>query len=331
MRPHIAVLAVPALLYLLWALVEGKEIFSDVLATVPVHKLSLPSVVMSAFSSLASKNPTAHIELFEQDNKNINALFSWMLPEAVRTGAPEFFLAWFRNWMGGCILYLGLGWVWSYYIYFCFGDHFFPSKNVPTYGDMLEQIRVALCAMPFYALLPTITDCIVETGYTRAYPRIEEFGLVKSFVYFLLYMAVVEFGVYWSHRILHVGLAYKYLHYDHHKYNKEHSLSPFAGLAFHPLDGILQAIPYTIALFIFPVHYFTHILLLFLTGVWTTNIHDCLDGMVEPIMGGGYHTIHHTTYKDNYGHYFIFMDWIFGTLVTPEEYEERSKKETKAR
>lgn len=30
------------------------------------------------------------------------------------------------------------------------------------------------------------------------------------------------------------------LHYIHHKYNKEHSLSPFAGLAFHPLDGILQ-------------------------------------------------------------------------------------------
>ena len=32
----------------------------------------------------------------------------------------------------------------------------------------------------------------------------------------------------------------RYLHYDHHKYNKEHTMSPFAGLAFHPLDGILQ-------------------------------------------------------------------------------------------
>ena len=33
---------------------------------------------------------------------------------------------------------------------------------------------------------------------------------------------------------------YRVLHYIHHKYNKEHTLSPFAGLAFHPLDGILQ-------------------------------------------------------------------------------------------
>lgn len=42
---------------------------------------------------------------------------------------------------------------------------------------------------------------------------------------------------------------------------------------------------------------------------------------VWPIMGAGYHTIHHTTYKHNYGHYFIFIDWLYGTCVTPEEYE----------
>ena len=51
----------------------------------------------------------------------------------------------------------------------------------------------------------------------------------------------VEFFVYWQHRLLHeIKWGYKHLHYIHHKYNKEHSLSPFAGLAFHPIDGILQ-------------------------------------------------------------------------------------------
>ena len=33
------------------------------------------------------------------------------------------------------------------------------------------------------------------------------------------------------------------LHHTHHKYNKEHTLSPFAGLAFNALDGILQVPP----------------------------------------------------------------------------------------
>ena len=43
-------------------------------------------------------------------------------------------------------------------------------------------------------------------------------------------------------------------------------------------------------------------------------------------MGAGYHTIHHTTYKHNYGHYFVYMDKLFGTLVTPEEYEAEQRE-----
>ena len=147
------------------------------------------------------------------------------------------------------------------------------------------------------------------------------------------------------------------------RYNKEHTMSPFAGLAFNPFDGIIQvrrqlctlrtlcramrshfgllrpalrdraaraaalrlpactlplhsshvsqqakalgrttlssgllpssspprpapqAISYSIFLFFVPMHFLTHELLLFATGVWTCNIHDNLHGDVFPIMG----------------------------------------------
>lgn len=90
-----------------------------------------------------------------------------------------------------------------------------------------------------------------------------------------------------------------------------------AGLAFHPCDGILQAIPHLFALFLIPTHFRTHIVLLFLEVVWTTNIHDCIHAQMWPVMGAGYHTIHHTRYRYNYGHYSIWMDWMFGTLLDP--------------
>lgn len=89
-------------------------------------------------------------------------------------------------------------------------------------------------------------------------------------------------------------------------------------MALHPLDGILQGAPHVIALFIVPTHFMTHLVLLFCDGVWTTNIHDCIHGKVWPIMGAGYHSIHHTTYRHNYGHYTVWMDWMFGTLCHPE-------------
>lgn len=96
------------------------------------------------------------------------------------------------------------------------------------------------------------------------------------------------------------------------------------GVAFHPLDGILQALPHTIALFIIPTHFTAHLVLIFLEGIWTANIHDSIHGNVWPIMGAGYHTVHHTTYRHNYGHFTIWMDWMFGTLRDPLQDEGKA-------
>lgn len=230
--------------------------------------------------------------------------------------------SWFRCWVLAIALYFGVGAAWAYYVYVCFGDRLYSANQIPSAWDMLEQIKIAVLATPLYAALPAVTEAIVERGWTLAYARVADVGLAKYAFYFVLYMTSVEFFVYWQHRLLHdIRVGYRQLHYIHHKYNKEHTLSPFAGLAFHPLDGILQAIPYSWTLLFVPMHFLTHELLLFATAIWTTNIHDCIHGKVEPIMGAGYHTIHHTTYKHNYGHYFTYMDRIFGSLITPEEYE----------
>jgi lathosterol oxidase len=139
-------------------------------------------------------------------------------------------------------------------------------------------------------------------------------------VYYLLWLAAyivfVEWGIFWIHRLLHWNLAYKLLHKPHHIYNN--NLTPFAGLAFHPVDGMLQATPYLLGIFFLPVHFWTHEALLFFTAVWTANIHDALVGDTEPIMGSAYHTIHHTDYRDNYGQFFVLFDWLHDTLTPPK-------------
>ena len=49
-------------------------------------------------------------------------------------------------------------------------------------------------------------------------------------------------------------------------------------------------------------------------------------------MGSGFHTIHHTTYKHNYGHYTVLFDWLFGTLKYPDykSYAKELKDHKKA-
>jgi len=161
---------------------------------------------------------------------------------------------------------------------------------------------------------------LIENKLTKTYFYIDEIGgWGMYFFYLFVYMVFVEIGIYWMHRTLHTNkLLYKYIHSLHHKYNSSTTLTPWSSIAFHPIDGILQASPYVITLFFCPCNYFTHVFLVFFSAVWATNIHDALWGDTEPIMGSKYHLLHHTHYHYNYGQYFIFCDRFWGTLRLPE-------------
>lgn len=95
---------------------------------------------------------------------------------------------------------------------------------------MLWHISVGMKAMHWYSLVPTVSECMIENGWTLCFPRIGDVGLLAYLVYTVLYLVAVEFGIYWIHRISHdVKPYYNYLHYQHHNFNTEDLLSPFAG------------------------------------------------------------------------------------------------------
>ena len=64
-------------------------------------------------------------------------------------------------------------------------------------------MQVASGSIPLYAVLPAVTEWVVESGYTRAYSRISDVGLGRYWAYFALYIVSIEFFVYWMHRGLH--------------------------------------------------------------------------------------------------------------------------------
>ncbi|XP_043698606.1 delta(7)-sterol-C5(6)-desaturase-like [Telopea speciosissima] len=260
-----------------------------------------------------------YLQLFVNETNFFNRIvLGSLLPDNLWKPLPHFLQSWIRNYIGGTLVYFVSGFLWCFYIYYLKRNVYIPKDAIPSTKAMLLQIIVSMKAMPWYCALPTVSEYMVESGWTRCFSRISDIGWQAYLVYLVIYFVFVEFGIYWMHRELHdIKPLYKYLHTTHHIYNKQNTLSPFAGLAFHPLDGILQALPHVIALFIIPTHFMTHIVLLFIEALWTTNIHDCIHGKVWLVMGAGYHTIHHTTYRHNYGHYTILMDWMFGTLCDP--------------
>lgn len=191
-------------------------------------------------------------------------------------------------------MYYVTGGLWHLYIYTIKGQEYFTSKGLemPNKETIMDQISLSQASLFLYVTLPVFVEWMIEHGYTKCFYYVEEVGGWKNYLaYTAVYLFCVEIGVYWMHRELHEQkFLYKYIHALHHKYNKPHTLSPWASIAFNPLDGILQASPYVYMLFFVPCHYLTHVVLLFFTAVWATNIHDSVDGNTEPIMGAKYHT-----------------------------------------
>ncbi|KAH8511295.1 hypothetical protein H0E87_008740 [Populus deltoides] len=208
-----------------------------------------------------------YLQEFLVDTSMFNSIvLGHLLPSNWWVTLPHFLQTWLRNYIAGTLLYFISGFLWCFYIYYLKRNVYVPKDTIPSNRAMLLQIYVAMKAMPWYTLLPTVSEYMIENGWTKCFSSISEIGL-----------------------------------------------------AFHPVDGILQAVPHVIALFLVPTHFRSHVALLFIEAIWTANIHDCIHANLWPVMGAGYHTIHHTTYKHNYGHYTIWMDWMLGTLRDPED------------
>ncbi|KAJ4794338.1 Delta(7)-sterol-C5(6)-desaturase [Rhynchospora pubera] len=248
----------------------------QIISTSPSVLLSLSPISRMAEAS------TEYLKLFVAETSWYNEIvLGSIVPGDAWRRLPHFFQSWLRNYLGGTLVYFLSGFLWCLVIYYWKRNVYVPKDAIPTNHAMYLQIIVAMKAMPWYSALPSISEYMIESGWTRSFATIGEVGWPMYFVYLAVYLVIVEFGIYWMHRELHdIKPLYKWLHATHHIYNKQNTLSPFAGLAFHPLDGILQAVPHVLALFIVPCHFTTHVAAIFCEAVWTANIHDCIHGKV---------------------------------------------------
>ena len=46
------------------------------------------------------------------------------------------------------------------------------GKDIPSWKAVRDQIHASVIAIPGYAALPTVTEALIENGYTLVYPRL---------------------------------------------------------------------------------------------------------------------------------------------------------------
>lgn len=194
-------------------------------------------------------------------------------------------------------------------------------KKHPLYlKDQVKlEIQSSLRAFPMLDLL-TIPWFVAEVrGYSRAYDRWDEYGLLYLILSVPLFLIFTDTCIYWVHRIEHHPRLYKHLHKPHHKWVVP---TPFASHAFHPLDGYAQSLPYHIFPCIFPLNKLLFLGLFGFVNIWSIMIHDSdminNTGLEKYINGPAHHTLHHLYFTCNYGQYFTTCDRLCNSFREPQ-------------
>ncbi|SPO04352.1 related to sterol delta 5,6-desaturase [Cephalotrichum gorgonifer] len=186
-------------------------------------------------------------------------------------------------------------------------------------NQIRQEIVSSMSAVPFINILTLPWFLGEARGKSLLYSRVDERGWGYMALAFVLFMIWNDFLIYWIHRIEHHPSIYKYIHKPHHKWIVP---TPWAALAFHPLDGYVQSLPYHVFVFVFPVQKHLYLVLFVLVQIWTIFIHDgdMITGhwLEKYINSPAHHTLHHMYFTVNYGQYFTWADSWFNSHRAPQ-------------
>ncbi|KAI7779902.1 hypothetical protein LA080_000225 [Diaporthe eres] len=217
--------------------------------------------------------------------------------------------------VGATSLYLILSAL-SYYLIFDRRLEYHPRflKN-----QVAQEIKSSLSAVPVINIL-TLPWFLAEVrGKSLLYQNVADYGWSWLLISSVLYMAFNDIAIYWIHRLEHHPSVYKYIHKPHHKWIIP---TPWAALAFHPLDGYVQSLPYHFFVFFCPMQRYLYMILFVAVQIWTILIHDgdMITGhWTEKFLNSpAHHTLHHMYFTVNYGQYFTWADTYFGSHRAPQ-------------
>ena len=197
----------------------------------------------------------------------------------------------------------------------------------PTLSDYQREFLFSVSTTLIFAVLGYLFFFGPVAKYTFIYKDIHGHSLWYFFFTVVLTLIIHDTYFYWTHRLMHHPRLFKYFHKVHHLSTNP---SPWAAMAFHPLEAVVEFGIIAIVPFLFPIHPLA--LALFLLIMMIYNVYGHLGFELYPrgfsltrvgkwINTSVNHNQHHEYFTGNYGLYFLWWDRWMGTLR--QDYDQR--------
>jgi len=192
-----------------------------------------------------------------------------------------------------------------------------PFKLQSKWSNSIQikrEIKYSLLTFFIYSLGVWLFLYWIRHDMTKIYFDIDENGLPYFVISIILMVLLHDTYFYWTHRLIHHPLFFRYVHKMHHTFD---SPTPWAAFAFHPIEAIISIGIIPIILFVIPFHHLA--LIVFITFLVIYNAYIHLGFSVPLLKWSGLqntpndHDLHHKGTKGNYGLYFTYWDKLMGT------------------
>ena len=192
------------------------------------------------------------------------------------------------------------------------------QTELPKKGAVLAEIRYSLIAIVATALFSYGSVLAVESGYTKMYREVAQYGWGYWFFSLAMLFVLIDGYSYWTHRLMHHRLLFKYFHKVHHHSNRP---TPWATFSVNVNEIIVNALFMPLVILVMPVHVNTSLVFALVSMVKNVMNHlgyeifpaGANKGILKWLVSPTYHEIHHLKFNYNYGAFFTWWDKWMGT------------------
>lgn len=229
-------------------------------------------------------------------------------------------------------LFAGIAWLLGYVI---FKRQWFHRKIIarfPASKDVRREILYSAMSVVIFSIVGALTVYAIRQGWTQMYRKVGAHGHVWFWTSILCAILLHDTWFYWTHRAMHHPRLFRLFHRTHHL---SHNPTPWAAYAFDPLEAVVQALIFPLAILIIPMHHYAFGLFMLWQILFNILGHTGYElhprwYMKTPLRyllnTPTNHIMHHETLRGNYGLYFNVWDRLMGT--NHARYEERFNEVT---
>lgn len=194
------------------------------------------------------------------------------------------------------------------------------QPRFPARSDYRREFLYSLSTSAIFAALGYLFFFGPIVHYTKVYQDIHLMGIPYFLGSVVLTLIVHDTYFYWTHRMMHHPLLFPWFHKVHHL---SVNPSPWAAMAFHPLEALVEFGIIAIVPFLYPIHPLAIALFLLIMMIYNVYGHLGYElypkGFASSAIGKWIntsinHNQHHQHLQGNYGLYFLWWDRWMGTV-----------------